>query len=414
MVSDLLHPATAAGRPPRYVPYARQQLTAEDEAAVLAVLRSQRLTQGPQIEAFEAALAEQTGARYAVAVCNGTAALHLACRALGVETGTPAAVPAVTFAATANAVRYCGGEVGFADVDRVTGLSGPEHLETALHLARQQGNAGRRAVLMPVSLTGRVPDLYAIADLAAGENCDVIEDAAHSLGGKYVAGRRTLSSGCCAHTMAAVLSFHPAKHVCAGEGGAVLTNDAALAERMRMLRSHGIVRPSSNGTRTPSWFYEQIELGHNYRMTDLQAALGLSQLGRLPQMLRERERLARRYDQALRDASTSEVFSVPELPEGHAWHLYALRFRRESLRDAAVSWLHDQGIGTQVHYRPLHRMRYYEERYGAQSLPDAEAYGAACLSLPLFPGLTDDEQDWVVDRLKFFCEDALAHPAYPR
>ncbi|MGF1448935.1 MAG: aminotransferase class I/II-fold pyridoxal phosphate-dependent enzyme [Opitutales bacterium] len=414
MVSDLLQSARSAARAQRYVPYARQRLTPEDEAAVLAVLRSEKVTQGPQTEAFEAALAAQTGARYAVAVCNGTAALHLACRALGVETGTPAAVPAITFAATANAVRYGGGEVGFAEVEPLTGHSTPEHLEAALHLARQRGNAGRRPLFLPVSLNGRVPDLAGIAELAEAENADVIEDAAHSLGGTYVGGRRTLASGSCAHTMAAILSFHPAKHICAGEGGAVLTNDAALAERVRCLRSHGIVRPKSNGTATPLWFYEQVDLGHNYRLTEMQAALGLSQLQRLPQLLRERERLARRYDAALNDASLGEVFARPALSEGHAWHLYALHFRGESLRDAAVSWLHDNGIGTQVHYRPLHRMRYYAERYGAQTLPEAEAYGAACLSLPLFPGLTDDEQDWVIDRLKLFCEDALAQPAHAR
>lgn len=408
MVSDLLQPASERARPGRFLPYSRQCLDAADEQAVLQVLRSDRLTQGPQIEAFEAALAERAGARHAVAVCNGTAALHLAAQALGVETGTPAAVPAVTFAATANAVRYCGGEVAFAEVDNVSGLSTADMLEQALHLARQRGNAGRRGLLMPVSLNGRVPDLSAVAELAEQHNCDVIEDAAHSLGAAYAAGPRRFSSGCCAHSMAAILSFHPVKHICCGEGGAVLTNDAVLAEKMRALRSHGIVRPRTNGESTPSWFYDQIDLGHNYRMTEIQAALALSQLRKLPDFSMQRGRLAARYHKHLKGAPYDPIFQLPPATEGHSWHLFALRFHKESVRDRAVDWLKAQGIGTQVHYRPVHTLRYYRERYGAQHLPGAELYGQSCLSLPLFPGLTDEEQDWVIKALKHFCEEVLS------
>ncbi len=376
------------------IPYARQWISEEDIAAVAAVLRSDLLTQGPAVEAFEHALAHETGAAHAVAVSSGTAALHLVCAALDLGPGRVGVTTPITFAATANAFLYTGAGVRFADVDPVTGLLDPAALEDTLRRLAAEG--APPGVVIAVSLAGRAADLPALRAVCDRWGWTLVEDAAHSLG--------AACSGGCAHTRAAILSFHPVKHVCCGEGGAVLTNDAALAARIRSLRTHGIERPPA-GALPPGeggWFYEQVELGFHYRLTDLQAALGTSQLRRLPEFLARRRALARRYVDAFAEDVFRSVLAAPVFEEGHAWHLFVVHFRSAKLRLAAHEHLLAAGVRTQVHYIPVYRHPHHRRAAPHEPLPGAEAFYRGCLSLPLFPKLTDAEQDRVIEALRGF------------
>ena len=376
------------------LPYARQAIDASDVEAVLAALGADFLTQGPRVAWFEDALREVTGARYAVAVSSGTAALHLACLGLGVGPGDVGVVPAITFAATANCVRYVGGKVAFCDVDAASALAGTEGFRAALAGAEA---LGRARVVLPVSFAGSVPDLEGISRLAAEQGLFVIEDAAHSIGASYGAEGGVFGSGSCRHSDAATLSFHPVKHVCAGEGGAVLTNDETLARRARSLRSHGIEKGEG-------WLYNQTELGFNYRLTDVQAALGRSQLARLGENVRRRRELVGRYRAALAEGRFAGRILAPPVDELSAWHLFVVRFAGGAAeRAAAYRFLHERGIRAQVHYLPVYR--HDAHRAAAPvDLPGAEAFYAGCLSLPLFPGLRDEEQDRVLATLGAFLE----------
>lgn len=374
------------------IPYAKQSVSEGDIEEVVAALRSNFVTQGPRVEWFEEGLREATGARYAVAVSSGTAALHLACLGLDLGEGSVGVVPAITFAATANCLRLAGATVEFSDVDPFSGLASVEALAAAME--RIDGPASKRA-LLPVSFAGAVCDLEGISELARRHGAFVIEDAAHSIGATYPrSDGGTGRSASCRHSDAAILSFHPVKHVCAGEGGAVLTNDETLARRARRLRSHGIER----GAR---WLYNQVELGLNYRMTELQAALGLSQLKRLPEFLNRRERLARRYGEALAQPPFAGRLRPASPTNGSAWHLYVVRFSDANERLSAYDFLHKRGIRVQVHYVPVYRHQYYQQ-LGHQALPGAEAFYATCLSLPLYPDLSDREQDQVIEALADF------------
>ncbi len=385
------------------IPYARQWIDEEDVAAVAAVLRSDWLTQGPTVAAFEQRLCEVTGARHAVAVSSGTAALHLAALALDLGPGDVGVTSPITFAASSNALLYAGADAAFADVDPRTGVMALEGAEDRL---RELARGGRKGVLIPVSYSGRVADLPGLQALAREHGWRVVEDAAHSLGGTYRAtDGGTHASGSCAHTEMAILSFHPVKHVCCGEGGAVTTNEDGLAERLRSLRSHGIRRPNAPDSADPSapgWLYEQTELGYNYRITDLQAALGISQLRRLPGFVDRRRALAARYTAAFSGAPFQGRMVLPGPDAGHAWHLYVVHFRDEAERTAAWAFLRARGIFTQVHYVPVYRHPYYERRYGEQRLAGAEAFYRGCLSLPLYPKLQDSEQDAVIAALAEF------------
>lgn len=379
----------------KVIPYARQSIDESDIAAVGEALRSDFVTQGPRVSYLEDALREIAGARYAVAVSSGTAALHLSCQGLGLGPGDCGVVPGITFTATANCLRYCGAEPVFADVDPLTGLAGPESIRTALEGC---GDPGRVRAIIPVSFTGRVPDLEAIQEIANANRSFVIEDAAHSLGGSYRSadGVERRSASCC-HGDAAILSFHPVKHICSGEGGAVLTNDATLARRLRRLRSHGIERLEGE----EGWLYDQIELGSHYRMTEMQAALGLSQLGKLPRFLARRRALAQRYLEVFRSDPALSVLRPACPSEPSAWHLFVVHFRDEAERRAAYRFLHSQGIRVQVHYIPVYRLSYYREA-GHGALEGAESFYRTCLSLPLYPDLKDEEQDYVLDCLRAF------------
>lgn len=382
-----------------FLGYGRQNVDQADIDAVVAVLRGDFLTQGPAIERFEAALAERVGARHAVAVSSGTAGLHIACLAAGIGAGDLGLTAAITFAASANCLLYAGADAGFVDIE-IEGIGmAPAALAQAL---KHQPQA--KAVI-PVAMGGLACHAAEIKTLAAGRI--VIEDAAHAVGGAYADGKPV---GCGAYADMTVFSFHPVKTITTGEGGAVATNDPELARRLRMLRSHGIERDAARftgpesgegGTRKP-WLYEQHMLGFNYRITDMQAALGLAQLAKLERFLDRRRAIARRYDEAfgrLPHVTLPQSSAADRARSGH--HLYVAMFDYAALgtsRAAFMTALREQGIGSQVHYIPVYRHPYYVNRYGAkpEDFPQAEHYYRECLSLPFQPGLRDEDVERVI------------------
>jgi len=390
-----------------FLPYGRQSIDDSDVEAVVAVLRSDWLTTGPAVERFEAAVREATGARHALACANGTAALHLGALALELGPGDALVVPSLTFLATANCARYVGAEVIFADVDPLSGLMGPEHLEAAL---RRAGDLHVRAVA-PVHLAGQVVDLAAIGDLARRHGLAVMEDACHALGGTYDRADGPARVGACADSELACFSLHPVKTVTMAEGGIVTTNDDRLAERVARLRSHGMVREPGRFERTEQaftdgvanpWYYEMPEVGLNYRASDLHCALGAAQLARLDTFVARRAALVARYDAAL--APLALVLRPAGRRGGQrpGWHLYVALVDFAALgttRAALMARLREAGVGTQVHYLPVHRQPYYRARYGDLHLPGADAFYDRCLSLPLYPGMADEDVDRVAAAL---------------
>ncbi len=393
-----------AGR--QFLPYGRQLVEDDDVAAVAAVLRGDYLTTGPAVRNFEAALAAATGAGHAVACSSGTAGLHLAAMALDIGPGDGVVVPAVTFLATANVVRHVGAEVIFADVDAETGLMGPAELAAAMERA---GELDIKAVV-PVHLAGQCADPEGIWMMAVDRGFHVVDDACHALGTRY--GGAAVPVGSCRHGTMATFSFHPVKTITMGEGGAVTTNDQAMAERMRRLRSHGMVRDAAmfentdlafdaGGAANP-WYYEMPEAGLNYRASDIHCALGLSQLRKLDRFVARRRALADRYDALL--APLAPVVRPRKRPSAcrPAWHLYVVLIdfaAAGTTRAEVMNRLRNDGIGTQVHYLPVHHQPYYRRRYGHQNLPGSEAYYERCLALPLFPGMEDGDVDGVVSAL---------------
>ena len=378
-----------------FLPYGRQTIDDDDIAAVTEALRADFLTTGPTVEAFETAFAEAVGARHAVACANGTAALHLAMLALDVQPGEVVIAPAITFLATANCARYVGAEVVFADVDPFTGLMTPDTLAEAL---ARVGDRRLRAVL-PVHLRGDVAELSALEALAAQAGAVLVEDAPHALGSAATFGNQVERVGDVRHSAMATFSFHPVKTIATGEGGMVTTNDARLAERLRILRSHGMVRPEG----ADPWWYEMPEPGFNYRLPDILCALGLSQLGKLPRFAARRKALAARYLEAL--APLAPLLRPAARP---AWsdpvlHLMVVLIdfaAAGQTRRQVVDALKARGVGTQVHYIPVNRQPYYVNRYGPLDLAGANAWYEACLSLPLYPGMADEDVDRVADALR--------------
>ena len=390
-----------------FLPYARQTVDDDDIAAVAAVLKSDFLTTGPATVAFEKKLAEVTGARHAVSCSSGTAALHLAALALGLGPGDGVVVPSITFLATANAARFVGAEVVFADVDPDTGLMGPEQLEDALTRTGENIKA-----VFPVHLAGQSPDMTALAQVADERGITVVEDACHALGSTYRSDGGDVAVGRCADSAMAVFSFHPIKTVTMGEGGAVTTNDVALLEHLRRARNHGMVHAADaflnremaladDGEANP-WYYEMHDIGFNYRASDLHCALGLSQLGKLDAFARRRRTLSDHYD-ALLASLAPMVRPVAVQPENRSVrHLYVVLIDFETAgisRARVMRALRDRGIGTQVHYIPVHHQPYYRERYGVPELPGADAYYARCLALPFFTAMTDADAEHVVQAL---------------
>lgn len=366
------------------IPYGRQSITDEDVQAVVEVLRSDRLTQGPAVERFERELAAAVGAPYAVAFSSGTAALHGAAFAAGVGPGDELLTSAITFAASANCGAYLGATPTFADVERETWNVSARTVKAAL--------TPRTRAVVPVHFTGLPLPVDEIR-AAVGPDVAIIEDAAHAVG----AHAPDEPVGACTHSDMAVFSFHPVKTITTGEGGMVTTRDARLRDRLATFRTHGIVR---GGADEGGWFQQQTELGFNYRLTDLQAALGSSQLRRLTDFVERRNAVAERYREGLAGLDALEL--PPAAPPGalHAHHLFVVRCREGAgARRALYDALHARGILVQVHYVPVYRHPYYRERYGyAEGLcPEAERLYLGCLSLPCFPDLTDDDQQTVID-----------------
>jgi UDP-4-amino-4,6-dideoxy-N-acetyl-beta-L-altrosamine transaminase len=370
------------------IPYGRQDITQADVDAVVEVLRSDFLTQGPCVPRFEAALAGRVGARHAVAVSSATAALHVACMAVGLGPGDRLWTSPNTFVASANCARYCGADVDFVDIERDTWNMSVPALADRLAVARKAGTLP--AVVVPVHFAGQPTDQPAIAALAAEYGFRVIEDASHAIGASTDG--EPVGSG--RWSDITIFSFHPVKIVTTAEGGMALTNDDGLAVRMAQLRSHGITRdPAQMRTTSPgAWYYEQQALGYNYRLTDLQARLGESQLTRIDGYIDRRNGLATRYDTLLADLPVQR----PVVKSGRrsAFHLYVVRLAR---RNEVFNRLRTAGIGVNVHYAPVHLQPYYRGLgFGPGHCPEAEAYGNDALTLPLFPTLTEAEQDRVV------------------
>ena len=388
--------------PQRILGYGRQSIAPQDIEAVIAVLRSDYLTQGPAVERFEAALAEYVGARFAVAVSSGTAALHIACLAAGLGDGSRAITQAITFVATANAAVACGAAVVAADIDPITLGLDPLGLHNAL---AQNPDC---SVMLPVHMGGLSADPAAIA--AASARRIVIEDACHALGGREPDGAMV---GSCRHSAMACFSFHPVKSITTGEGGAVTTNDPELARRLRMLRNHGLERDAArlserdqgfdHGEPNP-WYYEQQLLGFNYRITDLQAALGLSQLGRIGQFMARRRELVRYYDDSFAGLpALHPIQASADARTRSAHHLYIVDIDYSTLgrsRRATMAELRQRGIGTQVHYIPLYRQPFHRGLGRPQDFPGTERYYGGCLSLPLHAALTDADAERVVSAVR--------------
>lgn len=379
------------------IPYGRQDITQADIDAVVAVLQSDFLTQGPMVPRFEQGVARHVGAEHALAVNSATSALHIACLALGLGPGDRLWTSPVTFVASANCGLYCGAEVDFVDIDPRTYNLCPKALEAKLQQAELDGTLPK--VVVPVHLCGQPCDMQAIDALAKRYGFRVIEDASHAIGGKY----QGEFIGNCRYSDITVFSFHPVKIITTAEGGMALTNDAALAERMALLRSHGITREASKMTHESDgpWYYQQIDLGFNYRMTELQAALGVTQLERLDQYVARRHELARRYDQLLAGLAVTTPWQHPDSYSG--LHLYVIRLQLEKLRSShrqVFESLREQGIGVNLHYIPVHTQPYYQ-RMGFQigDFPEAERYYREAISLPMFQTMTEQQQDEVIAAL---------------
>lgn len=381
------------------IPYGRQNITPEDIARVVETLQSDYLTQGPMIASFEEAFAHYIGSKYAVAVANGTAALHLCALALEVVPGQKVITTPITFAASANCVRYCGGEVVFADIDPETYLLDYNSVEKLLEASPMGTYHG----IIPVDFAGRAVDLEKFKTLAAKYSLWIIEDSCHSPGGYFVdskGNRQNCGNGNFAEL--AIFSFHPVKHIACGEGGIVTTNDEALYKKLLKLRTHGIVKSEAlytnsiefagGDTNFPGWYMEMQDLGFNYRLTDFQAALGLSQLKRADEGLERRHTIAKNYADAFQKKSF--IKGQSGVVEGHAYHLYIIEVED---RLGLYNYLRTQNIFAQIHYIPCHLMPYYRQLgWKEGDMPSAENYYKHCISLPMYPTLTNEEQQFVI------------------
>ncbi len=371
------------------LPYGRQTITQDDVDAVIEVLRSDWLTQGPAVEKFERELAAACGARHAVAVASGTAALHLACLAAGLRQGDEALVPDVTFVASANCVMYCEARPVLLDIDPVTLTIDPHAVERACHTRKVKA-------IVPVHFAGLPCDLERIATAARAVGAFVIEDACHALGARWQDSQGTWHRiGDCSHSDMACFSFHPVKHITTGEGGAILVNDESLYERLRLFRTHGITKDAARLAQDDGpWYYEMQALGFNYRLTDIQCALGAAQLRKLDGWVLRRRRIAAHYRQAFSDEPYVRLQSEPQGRES-SYHLFVIQVPR---RAEFFHLLRENGLGVQVHYIPLHLQPFYRERFGYKrgDLPRAEAYYEGAVSLPMFPAMTDEDVEDVI------------------
>ena len=386
-----------------FLAYARQVIGEDDIAAVAQVLRGDWLTTGPAVEAFEKKLAEKTGAKHAIACNSGTAALYMATRAAGLAPGDSVIVPSITFLATASANVLAGLEVVFADVDPDTGLMTLAHAETAL---RRSG--GKAKAIFPVHLGGRVEYPAALQDFAAANGLMVIEDACHALGTVY--GNGTDQVGACRHSVAACFSFHPAKTIAMGEGGAVTTNSDAIAHAARLVRNHGMTRAAGEfsnremafapGGAPNSWYYEAGDISHNFRASDINCALGSSQLGKLDGFVAARRLLMSLYEKKLASLAPKVRFIKGAAGDAIGWHLCQVLVDFSGTdRNTVMEKLKSRGIGTQVHYIPVHMQPFYHARYKTPELPGAMRFYEQTLSLPLYPSMGKDDVEHVVESL---------------
>lgn len=387
------------------IPYGKQYISQEDIDAVVATLTSDYLTQGPKIKEFEDVFASYVGAGYAVAVSNGTAALHLCALALNVRPGQKVITTPITFAASANCIRYCGGEVIFADIDPETYLIDVNSVRTLL----ETSPPGTYAGIIPVDFAGNPSNMEAFRKLADEYSLWLIEDACHAPGG-YFFDSKGVEQRCGNGTYAdlAIFSFHPVKHIACGEGGMITTNDKELYEKLLMLRTHGIVKDENRydnsiefagGKETyPLWYMEMQELGYNYRLTDFQAALGLSQLKRADEGIIRRRAIAKKYNEAFSDESF--ILGHSGDVKGHAYHLYVIEVEE---RLGLYNYLREHQIFAQIHYIPCHLMPYYRQfGWKEGDKPHAEEYYRHCISLPMYPTLTDEEVDFVIEQIRSF------------
>lgn len=387
-----------------FLPYGRQVIEEDDIAAVAEVLRSPFLTTGPKVSEFEEAFAKYVGVDHAVVVSNGTAALHLTALVLDLKAGDQVIVPAITFVATANAARYVGADVIFADVDPDTGLMRPADLQAAI----AKSDSSRLKAVFNVHLGGQCDDIEAIRDLADKHGLKLVDDACHAVG----TSRSGNKIGACAHTDLTVFSFHPVKTIAMGEGGMITTQDPDLAKRLKMLRSHGITHLpgdflnqdlANDGDTANPWYHELHELGFNYRATDIQCALGLSQLKKADRFVKRRRELVQIYDKKLTALGPNIRSVTRHAPDQTGWHLSVALFDFDALglsRREVMQRLRAQGIGSQVHYIPVPLQPYYQSLYGKPALPGAMGYYDRCLSLPLAADMTKSDVDRVLEALK--------------
>lgn len=375
-----------------YIPYGRQTIEEDDIEEVVKVLRSDFLTTGPKVEELEQSVKDYTGAKYAVAISNGTSALHAACYAAGIGPGDEVITTPLTFAASANCVKYCGGTPVFADVDARTYNIDPEDIRRKI--------TDKTKAIIPVHLAGQPCDMDAIHEIAKEHHLIVIEDAAHALGSVY-RGRKVG-----AMSDMTTFSFHPVKPVTTGEGGMIVTDDPVLYQKLSLFRSHCITRdPALMSENQGPWYYQQLDLGYNYRITDIQCALGASQMRKLDRFLERRRELVERYNQAF--AGWQNIVTPYQMPDTKSgWHLYIVQIKNHD-RLTVFEKMREAGIGVNVHYIPVYQHPYYQQNgYEDVHCLNAEEIYAHMMSLPLYPGLTDEQQDMVVDTLKKILQES--------
>lgn len=373
-----------------YIPYGRQYVDDEDIEEVVKVLKSDFLTTGPVITEFEKKVADYVGAKYAVAVSNGTAALHAACYAANIKEGDEVITTPITFAASSNCVLYCGAVPVFADIDPKTYNIDPEDIERKI--------TDRTKAIIAVHFTGQPCEMERIHEIADRHGLIVIEDAAHALGAIYE-GKKVGSL-----SEMTTFSFHPVKHITTGEGGMILTNQRELYERLKLFRAHGITREEQLLRKNDGpWYYEQLELGYNYRITDIQCALGISQMKKLPYFLKRRKEIAKKYQEAFADCKNIQLpYQKPGCE--NAWHLYIIRVKGGK-RKEVFEQLREAGIGVNVHYIPVYKHPYYQEHgYEGIRCPNAEQYYEEAISLPIYPALKEAEQQYVIEKIQKICK----------
>ena len=381
-----------------FIPYGKQNINQADVDAVVDVLKSDFLTQGPQVPAFEKSVAQLVGAQHALALNSATSALHIACLALGLGKGDLLWTSPITFVASSNCALYCGADVDFVDVDSQTYNMSIAALKLKLEQAKKENKLPK--IVVPVQLCGQPCDMAKIYALSQEYGFKIIEDASHAIGGKY----QGTYVGAGQYSDITIFSFHPVKIVTTAEGGMALTNDAKLAQKMDLLRSHGVTRSQDLMSKEPEgpWYYQQVDLGFNYRMTELQAALGISQMHRLEQFVAKRHDIAKVYNQILQDLPVVLPYQLPETYSG--LHLYVIRLKLDEIsktRKEVFELLREKGIGVNVHYIPVHTQPYYENLGFKQGdFPEAESYYASAISLPMYPDLTQPQIDYIYQSLK--------------